>query len=258
MPDPLITLEIANHVAWLTLRRPDKLNALNPELMAEGVAALTEVSSNDDVRCVILRGEGRAFCAGADLAAMADRSASQAQNVFAGTNLWSAIERVPQPTIAAIHGFCFGGGCELALACDLRIASTDAKFGQPEIKVGIIPGAGGTQRLPRLIGMGRAKEMVLFGEPIDAAEAFRIGLVNRVVPPEQLIDEALTWAEKLVNLPPLGIRAAKMVMDRGAGVELSTAIEIERLGFSSLFGTEDQREGMRAFREKRPPKFVGR
>jgi enoyl-CoA hydratase/carnithine racemase len=258
VPDPLVTLEIDNHVAWLTLRRPDKLNALNPELMAQGVEALDRVSCDDEVRCVILRGEGRAFCAGADLTAMADRTPVQAQTVFAGTNLWAAVERVPQPTIAAIQGYCYGGGCELALACDLRIAAADAKFGQPELKVGIIPGAGGTQRLPRLVGMGRAKEMVFFGEPIDAAEAYRIGLVNRVVPPDRLADEARSWAEKLVALPPLGVRAAKMVMDRGEGVDLATAIQIERLGFSSLFGTEDQREGLRAFREKRSPKFVGR
>jgi len=255
---PLATLEIQDHVAWLTLRRPEKLNALSPELLADAVTALSEVAANDQIRCLILSGEGRAFCAGADLNSMADRSPVQAQRTFSSTNLWAALAQLPQPTIAAVHGYCFGGGCELAMACDLRIASSDAKFGQPEIKVGIIPGAGGTQRLARLVGMGRAKELVFFGEPIDADEAHRIGLVNRVVPPDRLLDEAKLWAEKLVALPPLGIRSAKMVMDRGADVDLDTAIQIERLGFSALFGTEDQREGMRAFREKRPPAFQGR
>jgi enoyl-CoA hydratase/carnithine racemase len=256
--EPLATLDIDNHVAWLTLRRPEKLNALSPELLAAGVTALAEAATNDEIRCVIIRGEGRAFCAGADLNSMADRSPIQAQRMFGSTNLWAALAQLPLPTIAAVHGYCFGGGCELALACDLRIAASDAKFGQPEIKVGIIPGAGGTQRLARLVGMGRAKELVFFGEPIDATEAHRIGLVNRVVPADSLLDEARLWAEKLVALPTLGIRAAKMVMDLGADSDLDTAIQIERLGFSSLIGTEDQREGMRAFRERRPPTFQGR
>ncbi len=258
MAQPLVTLEVSNQIAWLTLRRPEKLNALSPELMADGVAALADVANREDVRCVIVRGEGRAFCAGADLVAMADRTPIQAQNMFGSTNLWEAVESLPQPTIAAVHGYCFGGGCELALACDLRLASSDATFGQPEIKVGIIPGAGGTQRLPRLIGMGRAKEMVFFGEPIDANEAYRIGLVNRVVSPDTLVAEARAWGERLAALPPLGLRAAKMVMDRGADHDLATGIQIERLGFSTLFGTADQREGIQAFREKRSPKFQGR
>ncbi|HLZ07049.1 MAG TPA: enoyl-CoA hydratase-related protein [Chloroflexota bacterium] len=258
MAEPLATLDLDGHVAWLTLRRPEKLNALSPELLGTAVSAVADVATNDEIRCLIIRGEGRAFCAGADLNSMAGRTPIQAQQMFGSTNLWAALERLPQPTIAAVHGYCFGGGCELAMACDLRIASADAKFGQPEIKVGIIPGAGGTQRLPRLIGMGRAKELVFFGEPIDADEAYRIGLVNRVVPPDRLFDETKVWAKKLVALPPLGVRAAKMVMDRGADVDLGTAIQIERLGFSALFGTEDQREGMLAFREKRPPTFQGR
>ena len=143
MAEPLATLDIDDHVAWLVLRRPEKLNALSPELLTDAVAALADVATNDEVRCVVIRGEGRAFCAGADLNSMADRTPVQAQKMFGSTNLWAALEQLPQPTIAAVHGYCFGGGCELALACDLRIASSDAKFGQPEIKVGIIPGAGG-------------------------------------------------------------------------------------------------------------------
>lgn len=189
---------------------------------------------------------------------MRELTPTRAIGRFVGANLWQAIEELPQPTIAAVHGYCFGGGCELALACDFRLASEDAQFGQPEIRVGIIPGAGGTQRLPRLVGMTRAKEMVFFGEPIDAAEAYRIGLVNRVVPKERLLEEARERADKLAKLPPLGLRGAKAAMNRGRDLDLASAMEVERLNFSLLFGTEDQKEGVRAFLEKRTPEFKGR
>jgi enoyl-CoA hydratase len=189
---------------------------------------------------------------------MQDLTPAEAQRRFQRTNLWQALEDLPQPTIAAVHGYCYGGGCELAIACDFRIAADTARFGQPEIKVGIIPGAGGTQRLPRLIGMTHAKEMVLLGDPIDAAEAYRIGLVNRVVPPDDLVAEARRWAEKVAALPPLGLRAAKTVMNRGRGLELASALELERLAFGGLFGSQDQKEGVRAFLEKRLPSFKGR
>jgi enoyl-CoA hydratase len=240
------------------LHRPEKLNALSPELLTEGVAALGEIAEDPEIRCVILRGEGRAFCAGADLSSMRDLTPSRAARRFTGANLWQVLEDLPQPTIAAVHGYCFGGGCELALACDFRLAAEDAKFGQPEIKVGIIPGAGGTQRLPRLIGMTKAKEMVLFGEPIDADEAYRVGLVNRVVPGDRLLDEARAWGERLAKLPPLGLRAAKAAMNRGRDQDLPAALELERLNFSVVFSTEDQKEGVRAFLEKRPPEYKGR
>jgi enoyl-CoA hydratase/carnithine racemase len=245
-------------VAWLTLRRPDKLNALSTELLEQGADTLRRVGDDDTIRCVIVHGEGRAFCAGADLNSMTDLTPSRALRRFAGMNLWQVLADVPQPTIAAVHGYCFGGGCELALACDFRLAAEDAQFGQPEIKVGIIPGAGGTQRLPRLVGMTKAKEMVLLGEPIDAAEAYRIGLVNRVVPTANLLSEAQAWADRLAKLPPMGVRAAKSAMNRGADLDLRSALEVERLNFSVVFGTEDQREGVRAFLEKRPPEFKGR
>jgi enoyl-CoA hydratase len=256
--DELVGLRREGHVAWLSLRRPDKLNALSLELLTQGVDALRQVAEDDHVRCVIIHGEGRAFCAGADLNTMRDLTPSRAVRRFSGANLWQALEDLPQPTIAAVHGYCFGGGCELALACDFRLASDDARFGQPEIKVGVIPGAGGTQRLPRLVGMTKAKEMVLFGEPIDAAEAHRIGLVNSVVPGASLLDEARGWAERLTKLPPLGIRAAKSAMNRGRDLDLPTALDVERLNFSVVFSTEDQKEGVRAFLEKRPPEFKGR
>jgi enoyl-CoA hydratase len=245
-------------IAWLTLQRPDKLNALSPDLLAQGVDAVRAVAADDSVRVLILNGAGRAFCAGADLSAMQNLRPADAQRRFGSGGLWQLLEDLPQPTIAAVHGYCFGGGCELALACDFRLAADNARFGQPEIKVGLIPGAGGTQRLPRLVGMTKAKELVLLGEPIDAAEAFRIGLVNRVVAAEQLAEEARRLALKLAELPPLGVRTAKHVMNRGRDLDLPTALEIERMGFSLLFGTEDQKEGVAAFLEKRPANFTGR
>jgi enoyl-CoA hydratase len=254
----LVSLRREGSIAWLALRRPEKLNALSPELLAQGVEALQTVANDDDVRVLILHGEGRAFSAGADLASMRGLNPSRAASRFSGTTMWQALEDLSQPTIAAVHGYCYGGGCELALACDFRLASEDARFGQPEIKVGIIPGAGGTQRLPRLVGMTKAKEMVFFGEPIDANEAYRVGLVNRVVPASQLLDEARQWGERLAKLPPLGLRAAKAAMNHGRDVDLANALAIERLSFAVTFGTEDQREGIQAFLEKRPPQFKGR
>jgi enoyl-CoA hydratase len=256
--DALIGLRRDGKTAWLTLQRPDKLNALSSELLAQARQALNDVAADDQVSCLIVHGEGRAFCAGADVGGMRDLDPARATARFSGQNFWQALEDLPQPTIAAVHGYCFGGGCEIALACDFRLAADNARFGQPEIKLGILPGAGGTQRLPRLVGMTMAKELVLLGEPIDAAEAHRIGLVNRVVPADQLLDEARRWAEKLGQLPPLAVSMAKRVMNRGRDLDLSAALELERLGFAVLFGTEDQKEGMRAFLEKRPASFQGR
>jgi len=253
-----VSLTREGAIAWITLLRPDKLNALNQELLSQGLEVVRQVAVEAEIRCLVLRGAGRAFSAGADLSMMQDLGPVQAQRRFSTGSFWQAIEDLPQPTIAAVHGYCLGGGCELALACDFRLAADNARFGQPEIKVGVFPGAGGTQRLPRLIGMGRAKELVFLGEPIDAAEAYRIGLVNRVVAPDQLEAEARRWAAKLAQLPPLALRAAKNAMNRGRDLDLPTALELERLQFSVLFGTEDQKEGMRAFLEKRPPSFQGR
>jgi enoyl-CoA hydratase len=256
--DPLVGLTREGKVAWLTLKRPEKLNALSPELLRQAEERLKPIAADPDVACVIIRGEGRAFCAGADLSSMSQLTPVQALERFEGGGFWGVLEALPQPTIAAVHGYCFGGGCELALACDFRLAADNAQFGQPEIKVGLIPGAGGTQRLPRLIGMTKAKEMVLLGEPIDAKEAYRVGLVNRVVPVDELADEARRWAEKLAQLPPLSVRMAKEVMNRGRDLDLAAALEIERMGFSLLFSTEDRAEGVRAFLEKRPASYHGR
>jgi enoyl-CoA hydratase len=256
--EALVGLRREGHIAWLTLRRPEKLNALSAELLAQGVAALREVAADGDARCLVVHGEGRAFCAGADIGGMQDLNPAGAAARFSRESFWQLLENLPQPTIAAVHGYCFGGGCEIAIACDFRLAADNAQFGQPEIKLGVIPGAGGTQRLPRLVGMTHAKELVLLGDPIDAAEAHRIGLVNRVVPADHLLDEAGRWAEKLSRLPPLAVRMAKHVMNRGRDLDLAAALELERLGFGVLFGTEDQKEGMRAFLEKRPATFQGR
>jgi enoyl-CoA hydratase len=258
MAEALVELTREGQLAWLTLQRPDKLNALSPELLAQATAVVRQVAADEGICCLVLRGSGRAFCAGADVGAMRDRDSAQSMRHFGDGGLWQAVEDLPQPTIAAVHGICFGGGCELALACDFRLAADNARFGQPEIKLGVIPGAGGTQRLPRLVGMTRAKELVFLGEPIDAAEAYRIGLVNRVVPAEGLTDEARRWATQLSQLPPLALRTAKRVMNRGRDLGLPTALELERQGFSLLFGTADQKEGMRAFLEKRPAHFEGR
>ncbi len=258
MAEPLVGLTREGPLAWLTLQRPSKLNALSPELLAQGLDAVRQVAADPEIRCLILRGEGRAFCAGADVGAMEELTPEQARRRFAGGSFWQAVEDLPQPTIAAVHGYCFGGGCELALACDLRLAADNAQFGQPEIKLGLIPGAGGTQRLPRLVGLTHAKEMIFFGEPIDAAEAHRIGLVNRVVPADQLLDEARRWAEKLARLPPVSLQLAKSAMNRGRDLALPAALELERLSFSLLFSTEVLIEGARAFLAKRPPTFQGR
>lgn len=242
----------------LTLNRPDKLNALSNELRQEVVDALSEVANNSDIRAVIITGGAKVFAAGADLNNMAEATLV---SMYAGRSVGDMFKRVaeiPQPTIAAISGYAFGGGCELAMACDFRLASETAQFGQPEIKVGLIPGAGGTQRLARLVGMTKAKEMVMIGDAIDAQEAYRIGLINKIVPVDNLLDEAKAWANKLAARPPFGLRMAKMSMDKGYDLGLDAAIELERIAFTALFGTEDRSEGIKAFLEKRKPNFKGK
>lgn len=242
----------------ITLNRPDKLNALSPELTGEVVAALDTVRNDEGVRAIIITGGPKVFAAGADLSKMQTASPVDMFTRNLGVDMWSAVASMPQPTIAAVAGYALGGGCELAMACDLRIAADNARFGQPEINVGIYPGAGGTQRLSRLIGLGRAKELVFLGDNIKADEAYRIGLVNKVVPGESMMDEAKAWAKKLATKPPFTLRIVKQVMDSGYDISLDAAIRLERMGFIALFGTEDQREGVTAFLEKRPPNFTGK
>lgn len=242
----------------ITLNRPDKLNALSPKLREEVVDALRQVHDDPGVRAIIITGGPKVFAAGADLQSM---STAGTVDIFAGslmTDMFNMVAEMPQPTIAAVAGYALGGGCELSMCCDFRIAADTAKFGQPEIKVGLIPGAGGTQRLTRLVGLTKAKELVFLGENIDANEAHRIGLVNKIVPADELMNEAKKMASKLAALPPFNLRVAKAIMDKGQDVGLEAALQMERLAFTALFGTEDQKEGVMAFVQKRKPEFKGR
>ncbi len=241
----------------ITLNRPEKLNALSPELTGEVVDALNGVRSDETVRSIIITGGPKVFAAGADLSKMQTASPIDMYTRNLAGDMWTTVAEMPQPTIAAVAGYALGGGCELAMACDLRLAADNARFGQPEINVGIYPGAGGTQRLSRLIGLGRAKELIFLGEMIGAEEAQRLGLVNKVVPGENLLEEAKAWAKKLAAKPPFTLRLVKQVMDQGYDLTLESALKLERLGFISLFGTHDQREGVTAFLEKRKPNYTG-
>jgi len=256
-----IIYEKSNHTAIITLNRPKKLNALSPELTEELYGALSEADGDESVRVIIITGGDTVFAAGADLGAM-DAAAPGVVEIlksrFNPKNPHDYIEQLGKPVIAAIAGYALGGGCELAMCCDLRIAADTAKFGQPEIRVGLIPGAGGTQRLPRLIGMTKAKELIMIGEYIGAEEARELGLVNAVVPAEKLLEEAKNLAAKLAQRPPFGLRLIKMVMNMGADRDLQSALALEREAFAMLFATEDQKEGVRAFNEKRKPDFKGR
>ena len=252
--------EKTERMAILTLNRPEKLNALSPDLMKELYDALSDADKDDSVRVIIITGGDSVFAAGADLEAMATAGLDVVQAFrarFAKNNPYDFIEQIGKPVIAAIAGYALGGGCELAMCCDLRIAAETAQFGQPEIRVGLIPGAGGTQRLPRLIGMTKAKELIMLGELIGAEEAKQLGLVNAVVPADRLLDEAKKLAAKLIQRPPFGLRLAKMVMNMGADRDLQSALALEREAFAMLFATEDQKEGIRAFNEKRKPDFKG-
>jgi enoyl-CoA hydratase len=255
-----LTLEVDDGVALITLSRPEKLNALNRALVADLGRAVDRVAADPAVRVVIITGAGpRAFMAGADIAEFrgmrpmaAVRFTQEVQAVF------DRIERMPKPVIAAVNGLALGGGCELSLACDLVVASEAATFGQPEINLGLIPGAGGTQRLTRLVGRRRAKQMVLTGEPVGAPEALRLGLANAVVPAEELMPAARALAGQLKAKGALALEFAKAMVDAGADIGLDRATALERQAFALLFDTADQAEGTAAFLEKRPARFTGR
>jgi enoyl-CoA hydratase len=256
-----IIYEKSDAIAIITLNRPEKLNAFNPALIKELYDALGEADRDETVCVIIITGGNTVFAAGADLEAMDAQPPDVIQAFkarFAQNNPYDYIEQIGKPVIAAVAGYALGGGCELAMCCDLRIAADTAQFGQPEIRVGLIPGAGGTQRLPRLIGMTKAKELIMIGESINAEEAERLGLVNAVVPADKLLEEARKMAAKLARRPPFGLRLAKMVMNSGADRDIQSALALERQAFAMLFGTEDQKEGVRAFSEKRKPDFKGR
>jgi len=248
----------ADGVAVVWLNRPEVLNALDYATLGELVDALEQLDEDETVRCVVITGAGeRAFAAGADIKEMADAtpvSLSVANN-FAR---WERLKRIRLPLIAAVRGFALGGGCELAMACDMVIAGDDAVFGQPEIKIGIMPGAGGTQRLTRALGKAKAMEMILTGRNLSAADAEARGLVSRVVAREETVPAAMALAAEIASLPPLAVRAAKEAVNRAYELSLEAGLEFERRNFFMLFASDDQKEGMRAFMEKRSPKWSGR
>ena len=245
-------------VALVTLDRPEVLNALDSETMRQLVEALESLDADDRVRAIVITGAGeRAFAAGADIKEMADATpvSLTIANSFAR---WERIRRIRKPIVAAVRGYALGGGCELAMACDMIVAADDAVFGQPEIRIGVIPGAGGTQRLTRALGKARAMELILTGAQLPAAEAAAHGLVNRVVAREQTLPVALELAAEIAAQPPLAVMAAKEAINRAFELSLEAGLEFERRNFFLLFASEDQKEGMAAFVEKRKPRWKGR
>jgi enoyl-CoA hydratase len=253
-----LIVEIEDYVALIRLNRPDAMNALNAKLMSELSAAMTAADENDKVRCIVLTGSEKAFAAGADIKEMADKTFVDvfADDFFAAES--EAILRIRKPVIAAVSGYALGGGCELAMICDFIIAADTAKFGQPEINLGVIAGMGGTQRLTRSVGKSKAMDMHLTGRFMDAAEAERCGLVSRVVPAKTLVDEARKTAIKIAEKSALSVMAAKEAVNRAYESTLREGLLFERRLFHSLFATEDQKEGMAAFLEKRQPQFRDR
>ncbi len=253
-----IKLELNEGVSLIAIDRPKSLNALNLETLKEIDQALEEVKENEEVKVVIITGAGeKAFVAGADISEMKDMNPLKAKE-FAefGQKVFRKIELMKKPVIAAVNGYALGGGCEMAMACDIRIASHNAKFGQPEVGLGIIPGFGGTQRLPRIVGMSKAKELIYTGDMIDAEEALRIGLVSKVVEQEKLLEEAYNIAKKIMSKGMIAVRLAKEAINIGINADIETGMSYEAKAFAVCFATEDQKEGMAAFLEKRAPKFV--
>ena len=246
-------------VGVIRLNRPQKKNSLNAELRKELTRLLGEIAEDAGVRAVVVTGGEEIFCAGADIGEIQEAKSAQAayQHAREFQLLFDQIEALPQPAIAAVSGWALGGGCELALACDFRIASESAKFGLPEIKIGAFPAGGGTQRLPRLIGRAKAKEMIFTGEPIGAEEALALGLVMKVVPKEKLLEEARAFAAKLAALPRLALEAAKKLINCGPEMDLASALELEARCLGTLAATRDLHEGTLAFLEKRRPNFTG-
>lgn len=248
--------KVKDDIAFITINRPKALNALNTDTLRELVSAIKEVQMDKEIKAAIITGEGRAFVAGADIAQMKDLTTVEGRDMtILGQRIFDKIENIDKPVIAAVNGFALGGGCELAMACDIRIASEKAKFGQPEVNLGIIPGYGGTQRLPRLVGKGMAKYLIYTGEMIDAAEAYRIGLVQKVVAPEELIDKAVDVAKTIMSKAPIAIKMAKHAINNGLNLDLHSGIAYEAEAYTTTFSTEDRVEGMTAFAEKREANF---
>jgi enoyl-CoA hydratase len=252
-----IVARVEDQIGIIQLNRPEALNALNDHLLGELADVLKHFLQDDEVRCIIITGGEKSFCAGADLKEMISREPADMVDRFT-YSIFGLLRHCPKPVIAAVSGFCFAGGCELALACDMIVASETAKFGQPEINVGIMPGAGGTQRWTHTAGKARAMEIVLTGAPVDARKALEWGIVNRVVPFAELLNEAKRLAATIAAKPPLAVRLAKDAVLKAQEMALESGLDYENRLFAMLFGTEDQKEGMRAFIEKRRPQWKGR
>jgi enoyl-CoA hydratase len=256
MTEPLLLVTTQDSYALVRINRPDLLNALSMQVMQEMVETLETLDRDPAVRCIILTGDEKAFAAGADIMEMAEASAMEMlhRDQFAR---WDRIRRIKKPIIAAVSGFALGGGCELTMICDMIIASETARFGQPEINLGVMPGAGGTQRLTRAVGKAKAMEMVLTGRMITAEEALRLGLVNKVVPVEHYLNEAIAWAKEIASKPPIAVRLAKESVLKSFDTTMEGGLEFERKNFYLLFASADQKEGMKAFTEKRKPEWRG-
>lgn len=254
-----ITVEKRGAVAVLTINRPDKLNALNSKVHSEGVKALDDLRADAEVRVLVITGAGeKSFVAGADISEFAGQTAVTQRGVFYERSLFNSLDSFPKPVIAMVNGFCLGGGCELALACDIRLASERARFGQPEINLGIIPGGGGTQRLTRLVGEGKAMELILSGEMIDASTALDLGLANHVFAPEELEAKTMEMANKIAEKSPIALQMAKEAVKLASRSNLDEGLRREVDLFAICFSTEDKEEGVAAFLEKRKPAFKGK
>ena len=250
-----VAFEQRGPIGVLTMNRPEALNALNEQVLRDLDAALDAVEANDEVLVVILTGAGRSFVAGADIGQMKDLTPVQAKKFGSyGNQVFLKLENFPKPVIAAVNGFALGGGCELSMACDIRLASEKAKFGQPEVGLGITPGFGGTQRLPRRVGVAKAKELIFSGKQIGAEEAKRIGLVNEVYAAEELLNKAVEMAKSFTANAPIAVKYSKACIDRGMQMDIDNGIALENELFAMCFATEDQKEGMGAFLEKRKEK----
>ncbi len=253
----LVNEQYDQFVALIQLNRPKDLNALNLQLMQELREALQQLDKNDKVRAIIITGNEQAFAAGADIKQMADKTAIDMLQIDQFST-WDQIRKTKKPIIAAVSGFALGGGCELAMTCDMIIASETAKFGQPEIKIGVMPGAGGTQRLTKAIGKAKAMELVLTGRFLSAEEALHYGLINKIVPVEMYLREAVTLAKEIAQMAPLATQLAKEAVNRSFETHLEEGLYFERKNFYLAFATDDQKEGMQAFIEKRKPEYKGK
>ncbi len=248
--------EVKDGIAYVTVNRPKSLNALSTEVLDELIAAFDKLDKDPEVQIAILTGEGRAFVAGADISQMVNLTGIEGQDMMKqGAKVMNFIENISKPVIGAINGFALGGGCELAMACDIRVASEKAQFGQPEVNLGIIPGFGGTQRLPRLVGKGMGKYMIMTADYIKADEALRIGLVEKVVAPEELIPTCEEIAKKIMSKAPIAIKAAKIAINNGIMLDVATGVALEGEACAAPFCSEDRIEGMQAFLEKRAAEF---